>query len=53
MSRKEELQKYLQEVANPVIEKLVGDLLRNRPKKSELPAFCKNWFQTYMEKTAE
>lgn len=53
MSRKEELQKYLKEVANPVVEKLVADLLRSRPSAKALPGFCKNWFQTYMEKQAE
>lgn len=47
------MQKYLQQVANPIIEKLVADLLREKPKEKALPGFCKKWFEKYIQKTQE
>lgn len=44
MNRKEELQKYLKETANPLLERLVVDLLKSQPKKTALVVFCRNWF---------
>lgn len=53
MSRKEELKKYLREVANPVIESLVTDILKTKPRKKDLPAFCKKWFEGLLERRNE
>ena len=45
MNRKEELQKYLHDIANPLLERLVTDLLKQKPKGQALPVFCRDWFQ--------
>jgi|JI9StandDraft_2_1071091.scaffolds.fasta_scaffold290218_2 hypothetical protein len=45
MNRKEELQKYLRETANPLLERLVSELLKERPKGTALAVFCRDWFQ--------
>jgi hypothetical protein len=51
--KKEEMQNYLKNIANPILEELMTEIILKMPKQKDLPKFCITWFQKLEDKSKD
>ena len=51
--KKEEMQNYLKNVANPLLEELMTQIILKMPKQRDITKFCITWFRKLEDKSKD